>query len=428
MDDRKITESLEKVSEKTDRTLRVWLKGGKKDLRVYRIPIQYLYFNIENGRYADKMLQLKADHPGVDIDPKLEKWRDEIYSMLKGEYKGSIDIEGTERDKNEFERLKEDIDNREQLNPGIVLADGGVIDGNRRLAVLMSLGGVRFSHFDGVILPEDISAEDRWRIEVGVQLGKDPQLDYSPINKLLKIRQGLDLYRSMKLPSGKTPEDMVAGALYGVSRNEVLDSINQINLIDEYLDFFSMKGQYQSITQERSERFKEALNSIKAAEKLKPYEKGKLKAQLFVIIKEKIMTNWEIRDIKQALGGVPKSKGRKVTPIQVAVDHLIEHATDPKMIKDSYRNKTESKIVEKAKTICREFKDIFSAEKDANKPLTLAKDARAKLETLKKSLKDFKKQEDSVSIKKELESMKNLIRACLSTIKLPKHKATSRSS
>lgn len=425
MNTRKITESLEKVSERTERTLRVWLKGRKEDLRVYRIPIQYLYFNIENGRYADKMLQLKADHPGVDIDPKLDKWRDEIYRMLKGEYKGNIDFEGTERDKIAFERLQKDIENREQLNPGIVLADGGVIDGNRRLAVLISLGGVKFSHFDGVILPEDISAEDRWRIEVGVQLGKDQQLDYSPINKLLKIRQGLGLYRSMKLPSGKKPEDMVADALYGVLRKEVLESIDLINLIDEYLDFFNIKGQYQSITHDRGERFKEALNSLKAAEKLKPHEKGKLKAQLFIIIKEKIMTNWEIRDIKQALGGIPRSKGPKVTPIQRAIDHLIEHTTDPKMVKDSYTNKTESKIVEKAKTICREFKDIFSAEKDANKPLTLAKDARAKLETLKESLKDFKKQEDGVSIKRELESMKNLIRACLSTIKLPKHKANA---
>jgi len=421
MNTRKITESLEKVSERTERTLRVWLKGRKEDLRVYRIPIQYLYFNIENGRYADKMLQLKADNPGVDIDPKLDKWRDEIYRMLKGEYKGNIDFEGTERDKIAFERLKEDIEKREQLNPGIVLADGGVIDGNRRLAVLIYLGGQRFSHFDGVILPEDISAEDRWRIEVGVQLGKDQQLDYSPINRLLKIRQGLDLYRSMKLQSGKTAEDMVADALYGVSKKEVLDNIDQINLIDEYLDFFNMKGQYQSVS-DRGERFIEALNTLRAAEKLKPHERGKLKGQIFLIIKEKLMTNWEIRLINQALGGGPKSRGRKIAPVQRAIGHLIEHTTDPKMLKDAYANKTESKIVEKSKTICREFKDIFSAEKDANKPLTLAKDARAKLETLKESLKDFKKLEDGVSIKRELESMKNLIRGCLSTIKLPKHR------
>lgn len=244
MSARQVAESLEKVSEKTDRTLRVWLKGRKEDLRVYRIPIKYLYFNIENGRYADKMLQLKADHPGANIDPKEGTWKQAIYDMLKGEYKGNLNTEGTERDKVAFERLKEDIDKREQLNPGIVLADGGVIDGNRRLAVLMSLENQRFEFFDGIILPSDVSAEDRWRIEVGIQLGKDQQLDYSPINKLLKIRQGLQLYKSMQLSGGKTAEKMVADALYGVDENEVLESIELINLIDDYLAFFKCSGQY----------------------------------------------------------------------------------------------------------------------------------------------------------------------------------------
>lgn len=422
MTTREKVESLEKVSEATGRTLRLWLRGRKQDLCVYRIPIKYLYFNIENGRYADKMIHLRADNPGVDIDPKSDVWRDEIYKMLKGEYAGTIEAEGTERDEVAFDRLSEDIRKREQLNPGIVLADGGVIDGNRRLAVLMSLDDERFRHFDGVILPDDISAEDRWRIEVGVQLGKDQQLDYSPINKLLKIRQGLLMYKDMKLPSGKSAEDMVAEALYGVSRKEVSESIDLINLIDEYLDFFKCKGQYHQVA-DKGERFIEALGSLKAAEgKLEPHEIAKLKVQLFVIVKEKIMTNWQIRDVKRALGGIQKARGRKSTPIQKAVTHLITHTTDPKTVRDAYANNTQSKIRSKSETICREFRDIFETEKDANQPLTLAKDARAKLETLRESLKDFKKPEDAVAIVQELSSMKKLIRACLSTVKLPKHK------
>jgi len=422
MGTRQTVESLEKVSEKTSRTQRVWLKGRKEDLPVYRIPIQHLYFNIENGRYADKMLQLKADNPGVDVDPKSETWKREIYKMLKGEYRGNMDVEGTERDKVAFERLKEDIGKREQLNPGIVLADGGVIDGNRRLSVLISLDDQRFSRFDGAILPSDVSAEDRWRIEVGTQLGKDQQLDYSPINRLLKIRQGLRMYRTMPLASGKTAEGMVADALYGVSKEEVLGSIEIINLIDEYLDFFKCIGQYHLVG-DNNERFIETLNSLKAAEgKLPPHEKAKLKALLFTIIKEGIMTNWEIRGIKNALGGIMKARGRKSTPIKKAVDHLIKHATDPKMIRDAYNSGNQNKIVEKSRTICREFQDICDAEKDASQPLTLAKDARIKLETLKTSLRDFKKPEDASSIIEELTSMKKLIKACFSTIRLPKHK------
>jgi len=420
MDSKKI-ESLEKISQPTERTLRLWLKGQKCDLKVYRIPTPYLYFNIENGRYADKMLQLRADNPGVDIDPKQDKWKAEIYKMLKGEYTGSIGIEGTEGDKTAFERLREDIEKREQLNPGIILTDGGVIDGNRRLAVLLSLTGDRFKYFDGVILPEDISAEDRWRIEVGVQLGKDQKLDYSPINQLLKIRQGLQLYKTMKLPSGKTAEKMVADALYGVSVKEVGDSIDRINLIDEYLDFFKIPGQYFRVA-DKSERFIEAVNTLRAAGKLVPHEMAKLKVQLFIIIREEIMTNWEIRDIKNALGGDPKARGRKTIPIQKAIHHLIQHTTEPIFVREAYLNNNQRKVVEKSKTICREFKDIFNAERDANQPIALAKEARTKLEVLKETLKDFKKTEDGPAIKKELCEIKKITKACFSTLNLPKYK------
>jgi hypothetical protein len=415
-------ESLEKASEKTDRTLRIWIKGHKQDATVYRIPIQYLYFNIENGRYADKMLQLRADNPGVDVDAKDNKWKSEIQNMLKGEYRGTVDAEGTEKDKAAFKRLLDDIEKREQLNPGIVLADGGVIDGNRRLAVLMSLKGERFSRFDGVILPEDVSAEDRWRIEVGVQLGKDQQLDYSPINKLLKIRQGLNLFRTMILPAGKKPEDMVADALYGVSEKEVRESIDRINLIDEYLTFFGIEGQYHAVAS-RKEQFIEAVNTLKVGEeRLLPTEKAKLKTQLFVIIKEDIMSNWEIRKVRRALGSRSRSKGRKNEPITKAITHLIKHTTDPVMVRKAYANGKEKNIKEKSETTCREFKDIFDAEIDAGQPLILAKDARTKLEILKESLKDFKKQEDSIAITEQLTAMKKIIKACLSTIKLPKYR------
>lgn len=421
MESRKTVPSLKEVSIETDRTLRLWLQGDKQDLKVYRIPIQHLYFNIENGRYRDKMLQLRADYPGVNIDPKEDKWRTEIHKMLKGDYVGTVGVEGTEEDRSAFERLMEDIKTREQLSPGIVLSDGGVIDGNRRLAVLFSLTGERFTFFDGVILPENINHLDRWRIEVGAQLGKDQKLDYSPINQLLKIREGLELYKSIKIPEGKTPQDMVAEALYGVSPKEVNDSIDRINLIDEYLDFFKLKGKYFCIA-DRNERFIEAVNTLKAAERLPPHEKAKLKVQLFVIIKEGIMTNWEIRDIRRALGGDPKSRGRKTEPIQKAVGHFITHSTDPKAVRDSYIGNTQVKVVEKTKTLCREFKDIFEAEKDANQPLHLVKEARTRLEVLKESLKDFKKTDDGVEIKQELEIIKKLTKACLSTIKLPKYR------
>jgi len=44
------------------------------------------------------------------------------------------------------------------------------------------------------------------------------------------------------------------------------------------------------------------------------------------------------------------------------------------------------------------------------------------LETLKDALKNFKKPEDSLAISEQLIAVKKLVKACLSTIKLPKNR------
>ena len=107
---------------KTNRYERFWVNGRAEELAVYRVPIKLLYFNIENGRYADRMIQLKADNPGVEIDPRNPKWREKIAEMLRGEYPN------TERDKEPFTKLVEDIRAKTQLRPGVVLRDGAVLD------------------------------------------------------------------------------------------------------------------------------------------------------------------------------------------------------------------------------------------------------------------------------------------------------------
>src|SRR5712692_740917 len=195
----KVVDDLLAVSELTGRKVLFWLKGKRRELDVHRIPTKHLYFNIENGRYADKMIQLKADNPGVVINPREDRWREKIHDMLKGTYSG------TEGDQESFETLRADILAKQQLHPGVVLADGGVLDGNRRLAVLLDLSKTernpgRFEFFEGAILPEDVGPEDRWRIEAGLQIGRDEKLAYSPINQLLKIREGLNLFKGLKNP------------------------------------------------------------------------------------------------------------------------------------------------------------------------------------------------------------------------------------
>src|SRR5882762_5669376 len=113
---------IEQYSEKTDRKHLIWFNGAKHELDVYRVPTKHLHFNIQNGRYADKMIQLRADYPGEHIEPRIPKWKVEISKMLRGEYPGTQD------DREPWERLRDDVKGKSQLTPGVVIADGGVID------------------------------------------------------------------------------------------------------------------------------------------------------------------------------------------------------------------------------------------------------------------------------------------------------------
>jgi len=106
--------------------------------------------------------------------------------MLRGQYPG------TQSDRGPYENLRSDILSKQQLKPGVVLFDGGVLDGNRRLAVLLDLAATekkatRFEYFEGVILPADVGAEDRWRIEARLQIGRDEKLGYRRVHPLASL-------------------------------------------------------------------------------------------------------------------------------------------------------------------------------------------------------------------------------------------------
>jgi hypothetical protein len=399
------------VSEKTTRTMFLWLKGQKKELSVYRIPIKHLYFSIENGRYADKMIQLRADNPEADIDPRNAKWKDEIWKMLKGEYPG------TEKDKEAFQTFKEDIKAREQLNPGVVLFDGGVLDGNRRFAALRELhetekNSTRFDYFDGVILDADVGEEDRWRIEAGLQIGRDEKLDYSPINRLLKIKQGLELFKK-----GGKPEQAIARTLYGIPEDEIKKDIEKIRLIDAYLEFLKKPKQYQLVSGQ-IERFEEALNSVESAKKAKwpPEKVAALKMNLFGVIRFDAMTNWEMRDIWRAMGVPGKGKSGQFKN-EKALNEFLDLGCAAKELQAALASGNQNSTVAHAlQQRTQKFLDRMEAFKEVNQPVRLAERAQANLEELLKTLTNAA----MVQHKEWEETMKPLPKALGLVVKLAK--------
>ncbi len=367
----------------TGRKHLIWYNGAKHELDVFRIPTDKLHFNIQNGRYADKMIQLKADNLGEEIDPRAAKWREEISRMLRGEYPG------TQEDKEPWERLREDIKGKSQLTPGVVIADGGVIDGNRRLSVLLSLAdsernSAPYEYFDGVILPQDVSDQDRWRIEAGIQLGKDEKHDYSSINKILKIKEGLKLF-------GDDDKGVrqIANALYGINEPEIRQTMKEIALIDEYLLCLGKPEAYNEVAG-LTERFVEAVKALEAATESSMSKKdfANLKAKLFLSIKEKIMDNWQMRQLRTAIAAPKKEKSVEHINEKIVKDFLDDDIT-PVAVRTALKNggNSDAPLVKKLKDKAEKFLDEREILKKINEPIKLADSAKSNLEALQESLK-----------------------------------------
>jgi len=402
--------NLKEVSVETDRRELFWIKGKRQELEVYRVPTKFLYFNIENGRYADKMVQLREDNLGVEIDPRQDKWKNSIWKMLKGEYFG------TERDVEPFNKLRDDLVGRTQLRPGVVLFDGGVLDGNRRLAAMLQLqvtekNPSRFEYLDAVILDADVGPEDRWRIEAGVQIGRDEKHPYSPINELLKIQEGLFLFK------GKTsPEKEISRVIYGISEEEVKRDVLKIRLINEYLDFIGKTKAYNEVGEQKIiERFEEAIQTLEQAKKrgTSAPEIAKLKLTLFAIIRDKLMTNWEMREIRTAMGKGKTGKGKN----EKALVQLLEIGAKPQKLKEALSTKASiSPVHSKHDEITRSFIDKMDAQEKADKPLELANKANTHLNQLLNTLTEGKFSHTSDSMQK-LEQLPNVLREVIDVAK-----------
>ena len=168
--------------------------GGKReDLQVYSLPIRLLYFNIRNGRFAAEYKEKRS---------KLEE------TSIEGQERVTMIREMLlEQSKEATKLLKEDLCRVGQKNPGVITSDGAVINGNRRLAVFQQLYEEKGE--EKMVLFRCLNASKRNKRKrhlenrswITILPGKNG-LDTGPINRLLKLREGIK--------AGLTPQQIAA--------------------------------------------------------------------------------------------------------------------------------------------------------------------------------------------------------------------------
>lgn len=201
------------------KTVPLVLQGQRKDLSVYRLPLGMTFYNIKNGRFATEYMEIIKE-AGRELDPANPADAKKIQELLF-----NLDLKASQI-------LQKDIQKNGQKDPGIITHDGFVINGNRRRSVLeelVSLGQSGFAFIEVGILPPNVSAKDLWMIEAGIQLARNVQLSYEPINELLKFKEGID--------AGLSAIEIAEAIYGGFKEEEIIDKLEEYKLISKYLHF-----------------------------------------------------------------------------------------------------------------------------------------------------------------------------------------------
>ena len=185
----------EKSIEKTTLTKRLTIGGETKDYPVYKFPLEYLYYNDQNGRINTVYHQYISNHGKLTPEIGDSKYN-EIFEKFIFESK-----------KQALKDTQISISEKGQQEPGVILSDGRVIDGNRRFTAFRRIQrdtNIK-QYFEAVILSFDIKNKlDEKKIkelELDLQLGREERVSYDPIDRIF------DVYNTIEVQKLMTPEE-----------------------------------------------------------------------------------------------------------------------------------------------------------------------------------------------------------------------------
>lgn len=215
--------------ETTGLSKKITIDGVTKAYPVYRVLLDRLFYNDQNDRIATWISQYKNEN-GEDAFSKLS--REEYNSIIE-----QFIIQSNEA---AIEKTQMNIALVNQREPGVILSDGRIIDGNRRFTCLRRLASsdAAFNWFETIILDTNIERDKKQikMLELAIQHGEEKKVDYNPIDRLVGVYQDI------------IETELLTVAEYALSTNEtefeVKKRIESAMLIAEFLDYIHMPKQW----------------------------------------------------------------------------------------------------------------------------------------------------------------------------------------
>lgn len=183
---------------KTGEKKKLSIRGQVNDkYEVYAIPLKYLYYNDQNGRINTMYKKYSSTH-GL-LTPEAGN----------SEYNNIFEEFIIESNKQAMKDTKRSIEEKSQQEPGVVLPDGRVIDGNRRLTALRMIEketGIP-QDFNAVILKLDANLKSDGKIikelELDLQLGREERINYDPIDRIFDVYNTIEVEKLMTVDEYK---------------------------------------------------------------------------------------------------------------------------------------------------------------------------------------------------------------------------------
>jgi hypothetical protein len=175
-----IEQRLADVEGKPGETVTVELRDQPHHLPVITVPISALYYNPLTNRVGAQRDYFRTYDQQIADDP----WSDTSQLILATMLKALPS--DPHRDDPAYERLRNDLREHGQTEPGIVTRDGVLVNGNTRRAALADLQGQQ-ANMRVAVLPLSAGWADVADIELALQMRHDHKREYSWVNRLIAI-------------------------------------------------------------------------------------------------------------------------------------------------------------------------------------------------------------------------------------------------
>lgn len=384
--------------------------GDKYNGKTYSIPLRYLYYNDLNGRIGVALSEYESNNERL-VPGHNEEYNKVIQDILSNE---------DDKTKKNMEILKRDIAIKGQSEPGYVLLDGRVIDGNRRFTASRlleqdeSVSGQQY--FEAVIL-DDLCIENNddlkkiKSLELQIQFGKLDKVDYDPIDR------AIDAYKTVAVNNIMSASEYSDYA--NIKQVEVNKRILEAELIVKFLEFINTRPDNYAIAkqleldgplQDLVPQYKKIKNSDNLDQVL-----NTLFAKILQIRMTREDYKTEYRQIvKNVIGS--RDEEKFIEEMEEATDTIIDILDTTNKIKNNTELFTQlnkhqeiKDAIGKVKSITNKHSEKAKNVKQRNVPVSLVKKAITSIVSIDKNIICKLSKEDRENLIKELQKLKDEI-------------------